>query len=96
MAPSVPCFQLLSTFLLQRQKKQMNKLSCGHLLVVLVVCLFCFVFRDRASLCIFGYPKTHSGDEAGLELIEIRQPLPPKCWDSRHVLAYQATPEGVF
>jgi hypothetical protein len=35
------------------------------------VCLF-FVFRDRVSLCIPGYPGTHSVDQAGLEL---RNPL---------------------
>jgi hypothetical protein len=30
--------------------------------------LFCFVFRDRVSLCSPGYPETHSVDQAGLEL----------------------------
>jgi hypothetical protein len=32
------------------------------------VCLFCFVFRDRASLCSPVCPGTHSVDQAGLEL----------------------------
>jgi hypothetical protein len=33
------------------------------------VCLFfCFVFRDRVSLCSLGCPGTHSIDQAGLEL----------------------------
>jgi hypothetical protein len=32
------------------------------------VCLFCFVFRDRVSLCSPGCPGTHSVDQAGLEL----------------------------
>jgi hypothetical protein len=30
--------------------------------------LFCFVFRDRVSLCSPGYPGTHSVDQAGLKL----------------------------
>jgi hypothetical protein len=30
--------------------------------------LFCFVFRDRVSLCSSGCPGTHSVDQAGLEL----------------------------
>ena len=34
----------------------------------LFVCLFCFVFRDRVSLCSPGCPGTHSVDQAGLEL----------------------------
>jgi hypothetical protein len=32
------------------------------------VCLFCFVFRDRVSLCSPGCPGTHFVDQAGLEL----------------------------
>jgi hypothetical protein len=32
------------------------------------VCLFCFVFRDRVSLCSPGCPGTHSVDQAGLKL----------------------------
>jgi hypothetical protein len=31
-------------------------------------------------------PRTHSVDQAGLELTEICLPLPPECWDLRHVL----------
>jgi hypothetical protein len=30
--------------------------------------LFCFVFRDRVSLCSPGCPGTHSVDQTGLEL----------------------------
>jgi hypothetical protein len=30
--------------------------------------LFCFVFWDRVSLCSPGCPRTHSVDQAGLEL----------------------------
>jgi hypothetical protein len=30
--------------------------------------LFCFVFRDRVSLCSPGCPGTHFADQAGLEL----------------------------
>jgi hypothetical protein len=30
--------------------------------------LFCFVFRDRVSLCSPGCPGTHFVDQAGLEL----------------------------
>jgi hypothetical protein len=32
------------------------------------VCLFCFVFWDRVSLCSSGCPGTHSVDQPGLEL----------------------------
>jgi hypothetical protein len=34
----------------------------------LVFCLFVFVFRDRISRCSPGCPRTHSVDQAGLEL----------------------------
>jgi hypothetical protein len=30
--------------------------------------LFCFVFRDRVSLCSLGCPGTHFVDQAGLKL----------------------------
>jgi hypothetical protein len=36
--------------------------------VCLFVCLFCFVFRDRVSLCSPGCPGTYSVDQAGLKL----------------------------
>ena len=43
-----------------------------------ILIFFVFVFQDRASLCGFGSARTHSVDQSGLEL---RDPLPPKCWD---------------
>ena len=33
--------------------------------------LFCFVFRDRVSLCSPGYPETHPVDQAGLKLRDL-------------------------
>jgi hypothetical protein len=39
--------------------------------------LFCFVFRDRVSLCSPGCPGTHSVDQAGLEL---RNPPASASW----------------
>jgi hypothetical protein len=36
--------------------------------LLLLLLLFCFVFRDRVSLCSLGCPGTHSVDQAGLEL----------------------------
>ena len=36
-------------------------------------------------MCGPGCPGTHSVDQAGLELTEIHLPLPPECWDLRHV-----------
>ena len=36
---------------------------------------FSFVFQDRVSLCISGYPGTQSVDQAGLELTDIHLPL---------------------
>ncbi|ERE63021.1 protein NDRG1 [Cricetulus griseus] len=39
-----------------------------------------FFFPSVVSLCSFGaYPGTRSGDQAGLELAEIRLILPPEC-----------------
>lgn len=47
------------------------------------------LFLETVSLCIPRCPETHSGDHAGLELIEISLPLLLKSWDlkvcdSRH------------
>jgi hypothetical protein len=39
--------------------------------------LFLF-FPDRVSLCNLGCPRTCCVDQAGLELTEIRLPLPPE------------------
>ena len=40
--------------------------------------VFVFIFlHDRVSLCSPGCPETCSVDQAGLELTEIRLPLPP-------------------
>ena len=33
--------------------------------------LFCFVFRDRVSLCSPGCPEIHSVDQAGLKLRDL-------------------------
>ena len=37
------------------------------------------------SLCIPGCPGAHFIDQAGLELTKICLPLPPKCWNWRHM-----------
>jgi hypothetical protein len=39
---------------------------CMH--ITFFYLLFCFVFRDRVSLCSPGCPGTHSVNQAGLEL----------------------------
>ena len=39
-------------------------------------CLFVFI-QARVSLCSSSCPRTHYVDQVGLELIEIRLPLPP-------------------
>ena len=45
-------------------------------------CSFCFCFFETRFLCSFGAcPGTHSVDQAGLELTEIRLPPPPEYWD---------------
>ena len=44
------------------------------------------VFPDRVSLWSLGCPGTLCVIEAGLQLTEIHLPLPPDCWDWRHVL----------
>lgn len=31
--------------------------------------------------CCPDYPGTHLVDQTGLDLTEVHQPLPPKCWD---------------
>ena len=43
-------------------------LFCFALFCLFACLLFCFVFRDRVSLCSPGCPGTHSVDQAGLEL----------------------------
>jgi hypothetical protein len=48
------------------------KMSSDSLFVCFVFFLFCFVFRDRFSLCSPGCPGTHFVDQVGLEL---RNPL---------------------
>ena len=51
----------------------------GSFVVVVVLVL---VFQDRFSLSSFGAcPRTHSVDQAGVELTEIHLPLslPPEC-----------------
>ena len=68
------------------------------LFVCLFVCFlrwfFCIILAVLELVCLFfemvflynpGCPGTSSVDQAGLELTEILQPLPPECWDSRHV-----------
>jgi hypothetical protein len=47
-------------------------LFCFALFCLFACLLFCFVFRDRVSLCSPGCPGTHSLDHVGLEL---RNPL---------------------
>jgi hypothetical protein len=38
------------------------------------------LFQDRVSLCSPSCPRTHSVNQAGLELTEIHLPLPFDCW----------------
>jgi hypothetical protein len=40
----------------------------SNLFLSVLLFLFCFVFRDRVSLCSPGCPEAHSVDQAGLEL----------------------------
>ncbi|KAM7317276.1 hypothetical protein ACRRTK_023578 [Alexandromys fortis] len=50
--------------------------------LVLFCCCCCCLFFEIGFLCGFGAcPGTSSVDQAGLELTEIRLPLPPECWD---------------
>lgn len=42
---------------------------------------FCLVFRDMVCLCISGYPRNFSVDQAGLEFPKILLPMPPECLD---------------
>jgi hypothetical protein len=44
--------------------------------------LFSFFFKYRFSLCS---QYRHYEDQVDLKLTEILLPLPPKCWDQRHV-----------
>jgi hypothetical protein len=60
-------------------RKTNSEYKTINVTVCLLVCLF--VFQDWVSQCSPGSPGTHSVDQAGLELIEICLPLPPKCWD---------------
>ena len=64
------CFYLLSL-----------SLSQPALLTHIFIFLFVLFFK-REFLYGFGAcPGTSSLDQAGLELTEIRLPLPPKCWN---------------
>ena len=40
-----------------------------------------FTPQNSVSQCILGFPGTHSVDQAGLELTELRLWLATKCWD---------------
>ena len=66
------------------------KLSAGHftrfkrseimvLLEFFVFVIVSFVFPDRVSLCSPDYSGTLCVDQAGLEITEIHQSLPPDC-----------------
>ena len=50
-------------------------LSQASFLLFFVFCLF---FKT-GFLCSPGSPRTHSVDQAGLELTELHLPLPPEC-----------------
>ena len=52
------------------------------MLVVGVVVVVVLVFlRQGFSVALEPFPELGLVDQAGLKLTEIRQPLPPECWD---------------
>ena len=55
----------------------LNKTQAGNSHFYFVLFCFCFVFRDRVSLCSPGCPGTHFVEQAGLKL----RNLPPEYWD---------------
>lgn len=42
-----------------------------------------FFFQDRISPCIPKWTRTHHVDQAGLKLVVILLPWPPRCWHYR-------------
>jgi hypothetical protein len=68
------CFSLGLNIIFSMQSIHLMRLStdvfwrCCCCLVLFWFVLFCFVFRDRVSLCSPGCPGTHFADHAGLEL----------------------------
>jgi hypothetical protein len=69
------------------RRMQIDSFFFVFIFVCLFVCfvLFCFVFRDRFSLCSPDCPGTHFVDQAGLELRNLPASAPPpptpQCWD---------------
>jgi hypothetical protein len=55
---------------------------------ITIIIIICCCFQDRISLSSPGCPGTHSVAQAGLELTEIRLPLPPECWDYSPACCY--------
>jgi hypothetical protein len=47
-----------------------NPVSSCCLCEFVCLCCFLFPFQDKVSLCSLGCPRTHSADQAGLELTE--------------------------
>jgi hypothetical protein len=72
--PLVCSFQQCSIQLLLGKLLEVHNLFKKFFIPIVPVIsfLFCFVFRDRVSLCSLDCPGTHSVDQAGLEL---RNPL---------------------
>ena len=53
---------------------------------VCLICPFLFFFETGFSVAVEPFLELALVDQAGLELTEIRLPLPPECWDERRVL----------
>ena len=51
------------------------------IIVITVVVIIIIILRKSFSVYSPSCPGTCFVDQAGLKLIEIRLPLPPKCWD---------------
>jgi hypothetical protein len=47
--------------------------------VLFCVCFVLFCFLRQGLSVYHGYPGTHSADQAGLKLTDIRLPLPLEC-----------------
>ena len=65
--------------------KNTLQFSCLLFLLLFIYFIYLFIFFwffETEFLCGFGAcPGASFVDQAGLELTEIRLPLPPKCWD---------------
>ena len=71
---------LITVLVFKREKR--HKMYC--IIHGWFLCFVLFCFWNKYSLCSPGWYRTHSIDQASLQLTEIYLPLVPRHWDQRH------------